>query len=359
MPSPAEQRRRLARLALARGRRGVRPRPDAGAAREPRRPAARLPGDPRRRHERQVDRDADDRGAPARRGPVGRRDRLAARALLGRADHGRRRGGGLRARRSGACGPRPRQRGRRSSRRHRGGARRVRGARVDVAVVEAGLGGRLDATNVLRTHVVLLTNVGLEHTDVLGETREADRGREARRRAGRERSSCSATREFAHARRPERASVGGAARGRRGVPRPPGRARRSRSRCPGRLERRGDERDLGRRAQRRRRRAGSLDAPAAGPATSSSPRSCADKDVDGDARRARARSAARFVATQSSNARALPADELARLAARAFRARRGRSPIRPRRSPGPASSGPVLVTGSLYLLADLREGATA
>ncbi|HET9507944.1 MAG TPA: Mur ligase family protein, partial [Gaiellaceae bacterium] len=35
---------------------------------------------------------------------------------------------------------------------------------VDVAVVEAGLGGRLDATNVLRTHVVVLTNVGLEHT---------------------------------------------------------------------------------------------------------------------------------------------------------------------------------------------------
>ena len=43
---------------------------------------------------------------------------------------------------------------------------------VDVAVVEAGLGGRLDATNVLRSHVVLLTNVGLEHTDVLGDTRE-------------------------------------------------------------------------------------------------------------------------------------------------------------------------------------------
>ena len=45
-------------------------------------------------------------------------------------------------------------------------------AGVDVAVVEAGLGGRLDATNVLRTRVVLLTNVGLEHTDVLGETLE-------------------------------------------------------------------------------------------------------------------------------------------------------------------------------------------
>jgi dihydrofolate synthase/folylpolyglutamate synthase len=45
-------------------------------------------------------------------------------------------------------------------------------ADVDVAVVEAGLGGRLDATNVLESEVVVLTNVGLEHTDVLGGTRE-------------------------------------------------------------------------------------------------------------------------------------------------------------------------------------------
>src|SRR5207249_2680624 len=35
-------------------------------------------------------------------------------------------------------------------------------AGVNVAVVEAGLGGRLDATNVLRAPVVVLTNVGLE-----------------------------------------------------------------------------------------------------------------------------------------------------------------------------------------------------
>jgi len=45
-------------------------------------------------------------------------------------------------------------------------------AEVDVAVVEAGLGGRHDATNVLRTRVVVLTNVALDHMDVLGETRE-------------------------------------------------------------------------------------------------------------------------------------------------------------------------------------------
>ena len=45
-------------------------------------------------------------------------------------------------------------------------------AGVEVAVVEAGLGGRLDATNVLDAPVVALTNVSLEHTEVLGETRE-------------------------------------------------------------------------------------------------------------------------------------------------------------------------------------------
>ena len=44
---------------------------------------------------------------------------------------------------------------------------------VDVAVVEAGLGGRHDATNVLRSPVQVLTNVALEHTEVLGTTREA------------------------------------------------------------------------------------------------------------------------------------------------------------------------------------------
>jgi len=46
------------------------------------------------------------------------------------------------------------------------------GAGVEVAVVEAGLGGRHDATNVLRTRVVVLTSVALDHMDVLGATRE-------------------------------------------------------------------------------------------------------------------------------------------------------------------------------------------
>ena len=47
----------------------------------------------------------------------------------------------------------------------------MRDAGVEVAVVEAGLGGRLDATNVLAAPVVVLTGVALEHTEHLGDTR--------------------------------------------------------------------------------------------------------------------------------------------------------------------------------------------
>jgi dihydrofolate synthase / folylpolyglutamate synthase len=43
-------------------------------------------------------------------------------------------------------------------------------ARVEVAVIEAGLGGRYDATNVIPSRVQVLTNVGLEHTRWLGPT---------------------------------------------------------------------------------------------------------------------------------------------------------------------------------------------
>jgi len=45
-------------------------------------------------------------------------------------------------------------------------------AGVEAAAVEAGLGGRYDATNVLASEVVVLTNVALEHTRWLGSTRE-------------------------------------------------------------------------------------------------------------------------------------------------------------------------------------------
>jgi dihydrofolate synthase / folylpolyglutamate synthase len=52
-------------------------------------------------------------------------------------------------------------------------------AGVQAAAIEAGLGGRLDATNVLRAPVVVLTNIALEHTEVLGPTREAIFGEKA------------------------------------------------------------------------------------------------------------------------------------------------------------------------------------
>lgn len=45
-------------------------------------------------------------------------------------------------------------------------------ADVEVGVIEAGLGGRLDATNVIPSRVCALTSVGLEHTEWLGETEE-------------------------------------------------------------------------------------------------------------------------------------------------------------------------------------------
>jgi dihydrofolate synthase/folylpolyglutamate synthase len=41
--------------------------------------------------------------------------------------------------------------------------------RIDIAIVETGLGGRLDATNVLRPLVTAITTIGLEHTQILGK----------------------------------------------------------------------------------------------------------------------------------------------------------------------------------------------
>ncbi|HEX5415493.1 MAG TPA: folylpolyglutamate synthase/dihydrofolate synthase family protein [Chloroflexota bacterium] len=50
--------------------------------------------------------------------------------------------------------------------------RYFRDQKVDVAVVEVGLGGTYDATNVVDPVVAVLTNVGLDHTEVLGDTIE-------------------------------------------------------------------------------------------------------------------------------------------------------------------------------------------
>jgi dihydrofolate synthase/folylpolyglutamate synthase len=44
---------------------------------------------------------------------------------------------------------------------------------VDIAVIEVGLGGTLDGTNVITPEVSVITNIGYDHTEVLGDTLEA------------------------------------------------------------------------------------------------------------------------------------------------------------------------------------------
>ncbi len=51
--------------------------------------------------------------------------------------------------------------------------------RVDIAVCEVGLGGRLDATNVAKPLASIITNIALEHTDYLGKTLAAIAGEKA------------------------------------------------------------------------------------------------------------------------------------------------------------------------------------
>ncbi|HSH19390.1 MAG TPA: Mur ligase family protein, partial [Draconibacterium sp.] len=43
---------------------------------------------------------------------------------------------------------------------------------VDVAVIEVGLGGRLDSTNIIHPELVIITNIGMDHTNLLGNTIE-------------------------------------------------------------------------------------------------------------------------------------------------------------------------------------------
>jgi len=43
---------------------------------------------------------------------------------------------------------------------------------VDIAIIETGLGGRLDSTNVITPEVAVITNIGFDHMDILGDTIE-------------------------------------------------------------------------------------------------------------------------------------------------------------------------------------------
>src|SRR5690606_2750223 len=42
--------------------------------------------------------------------------------------------------------------------------------KVDIAVIEVGLGGRLDSTNIISPEVSVITNIGLDHVNILGNT---------------------------------------------------------------------------------------------------------------------------------------------------------------------------------------------
>jgi len=50
---------------------------------------------------------------------------------------------------------------------------------VDVAVIETGLGGRLDSTNIISPLISVITNIGFDHTDILGGTIEKIAGEKA------------------------------------------------------------------------------------------------------------------------------------------------------------------------------------
>ena len=44
--------------------------------------------------------------------------------------------------------------------------------KVDIAIIESGLGGRLDSTNIITPEISVITNIGLDHTNLLGDTLE-------------------------------------------------------------------------------------------------------------------------------------------------------------------------------------------
>lgn len=51
--------------------------------------------------------------------------------------------------------------------------------KVDLAIIETGMGGRLDSTNMISPIVCGITNIGMDHTDVLGDTLEQIAGEKA------------------------------------------------------------------------------------------------------------------------------------------------------------------------------------
>ncbi len=232
---------------------------------------------------------------------------------------------------------------------------------VDVAVVEAGLGGRHDATNVLRSPLQVLTNVALEHTEVLGTTREAiaaeklavvkpgatvvlgePEWEESARELGAESVLVSGGSNLAVAIAAAEAYLGRPVDGHVDV------------HLPGRLERRSDDPleiwD------------GAHNLAGVGYVLARLPSAryvlvasiLADKDVEGMLA-ALSVLGDRFVATTSSSRRSLSAPDLAERAERYFRDVEAIDVPAVALAHGRALGEPLLVTGSLYLLADLAK----
>jgi dihydrofolate synthase/folylpolyglutamate synthase len=235
---------------------------------------------------------------------------------------------------------------------------------VQVAAVEAGLGGRHDATNVVDAPVVVLTNVALDHTDALGATRELIAAEKlAVVRPGAivvtgepEWGDLARAQGAARVDHPGRSALALASAAAEALlERPLAVLPQRAEQLPGRLERY-SERPL-------EIRDGAHNLAGVGWLLPRLPdRSftlvasiLADKDVD-SMLRALAQRADTLVATQSSSPRAIPAAELAAAAKPYFaRVESVADPVAARlrglELAGP--DGALLVAGSLYLLADL------
>jgi dihydrofolate synthase / folylpolyglutamate synthase len=235
---------------------------------------------------------------------------------------------------------------------------------VDVAVLEAGLGGRHDATNVVQAPIVVLTNIALDHTEVLGETREAiaaeklavvtpgavvilgePEWEELARENGAARVELPGNSNLALAVAAAEAQLG------RTVDPHAADA----LAIPGRLERRGDTPLEIWDGAHNLAGIGYLLPRLPGRRFTILTSILADKEAGGMLRALTAVGDT-LVATRSSNPRALPAEELARLAAPHFGSVEAvpephEALERARHLAGP--DGAVLVTGSLYLLSDL------
>lgn len=223
-------------------------------------------------------------------------------------------------------------------------------AGVDAAVVEAGLGGRLDATNVLRSRVVLLTNVALEHTDVLGSTVD-EIAREKLAVAQEDSIVVLPDETYAHLVPGREIRLGGAREAAEAFVDHPIAADPEVA-LPGRLERRDAEiRDGAHNPHGARYLVDRLPPGDYTVVVSI----LADKDADEMLRELR-RGGSRLVATRSSSPRALPASTVADHARRHF------DQVEAVEDPMQAVARahelgePVLVTGSLYLLGDIAQG---